>query len=45
MYLIPGNGIPLCQQQGPIKGKVMKWEIKIFQNNLEEIRLEKALGS
>lgn len=40
----PGNGIPIMSQTRALK-EIMKWSDKDIQNNLEEIRLEKAIAS
>ena len=40
----PGNGIPVMSLTRALK-EVMKWSDKDIQNNLEEIRLEKALAA
>lgn len=40
----PGNGIPIMSQTRALK-EIMKWSDKDIQNNLEEIRLEKAVAT
>ena len=40
----PGNGIPIMSQSRALK-EIMKWSDKDIQNNLEEIRLEKAIAA
>ena len=40
----PGNGIPIMSQTRALK-EIMKWSEKDIQNNLEEIRLEKAIAA
>ena len=40
----PGNGIPIMSQSRALK-EIMKWSDKEIQNNLEEIRLEKAIAT
>lgn len=40
----PGNGIPLMSATRALK-EIMKWSDKDIQNNLEEIRLEKAIAA
>ena len=40
----PGNGIPIMSQTRALK-QIMKWSDKDIQENLEEIRLEKALAA
>lgn len=40
----PGNGIPIMSQTRALK-EIMKWSDKDIQNNLEEIRLEKAIAA
>lgn len=40
----PGNGIPIFSMQRALK-EIMKWSDKEIQENLEEIRLEKALAA
>lgn len=40
----PGNGIPVMSLTRALK-EVMKWSDKDIQNNLEEIRLERALAA
>ena len=40
----PGNGIPIMSLTRALK-EVLKWSDKDIQNNLEEIRLEKALAA
>lgn len=40
----PGNGIPIMSQTRALK-EIMKWSDKEILENLEEIRLEKALAS
>ena len=40
----PGNGLPIMSQTRALK-EIMKWSDKDIQNNLEEIRLEKAIAA
>lgn len=40
----PGSGIPIMSQTRALK-EIMKWSDKDIQNNLEEIRLEKAIAA
>lgn len=40
----PGNGIPIMSQTRALK-QIMKWSDKDIKDNLEEIRLEKALAA
>jgi len=40
----PGNGIPIMSQTRALK-EIMKWSEKEIKDNLEEIRLEKALSA
>ena len=40
----PGNGMPIMSLTRALK-EIMKWSDKDIQNNLEEIRLEKALAA
>ena len=40
----PGNGIPIMSLSRALK-EIMKWSDKEIQDNLEEIRLEKALAA
>lgn len=40
----PGNGIPIMSQSRALK-QILKWSDKDIKDNLEEIRLEKALAS
>ena len=40
----PGNGIPIMSQTRALK-EIMKWSDKEIKENLEEIRLEKALAA
>ena len=40
----PGNGIPIMSQTRALK-EIMKWSDKDIQDNLEEIRLEKAIAA
>lgn len=40
----PGNGIPVFSQSRALK-EIMKWSDKEIKDNLEEIRLEKALAA
>ena len=40
----PGNGIPIMSQTRALK-EIMKWSDKEIKDNLEEIRLEKALAA
>ena len=40
----PGNGIPIMSQTRALK-QIMKWSDKDIQENLEEIRLEKAIAA
>ena len=40
----PGNGIPVMSQSRALK-EIMKWSDKEIKDNLEEIRLEKALAA
>ena len=40
----PGNGIPIMSLTRALK-EILKWSDKDIQNNLEEIRLEKALAA
>lgn len=40
----PGNGIPIMSQTRALK-EIMKWSDKDIQENLEEIRLEKAIAA
>ena len=40
----PGNGIPIMSQARALR-EIMKWSDKEIQENLEEIRLEKALAA
>lgn len=40
----PGNGIPIMSQSRALR-EIMKWSDKDIQNNLEEIRLEKAIAA
>lgn len=40
----PGNGLPVMSQMRALK-EIMKWSEKDIKNNLEEIRLEKAISA
>ena len=40
----PGNGIPIMSQQRALK-EILKWSEKDIKDNLEEIRLEKAIAA
>lgn len=40
----PGNGIPIMSQTRALK-EIMKWSDKDIKDNLEEIRLEKAIAA
>lgn len=40
----PGSGIPIMSQTRALK-EILKWSDKDIQNNLEEIRLEKAIAA
>ena len=40
----PGNGLPVMSQMRALK-EIMKWSEKDIKNNLEEIRVEKAISA